>query len=204
MTPPTGNGDELQTITQLLTRLEGGDRSAFDRLVALVYEELRTIAHRHRRRWTGDQTLETTALVHEAYLKLADRAGGVYTNRSHFLAVASRAMRQILIDYARSKRREKRWGGAEPVSLERLEDILEALPEMSAIESETVLALSQSLERLEAESERHCRVVECRFFGGMTIEETAQALDLSPATVKRAWAVALAWLRRDLVQTRAE
>jgi RNA polymerase sigma factor (TIGR02999 family) len=200
MAPPTRDSEEPRTITQLLVRLQEGDRSAFDQLVPLMYEELRTIAHHHRRRWTGDETLETTALVHEAYLKLAEQAGTPYTGRSHLLAVASRAMRQILIDYARFKGRGKRGGGAEPVPLDKLEEVLEGVPGISSMEDETMLALSESLVRLEVESERHCRVVECRFFGGMTIEETAQALDISPATVKRTWAVAQAWLRRDLLR----
>jgi len=200
MAPPTRDNEELRTITQLLLRLQEGDRSAFDQLVPLMYEELRVIAHHHRRRWTGDETLETTALVHEAYLKLAEQTATPYTTRSHLLAVASRAMRQILIDYGRFKRRGKRGGGAESVPLDKLEEMLEALPGMLMVEEETMLAVSESLARLEAESKRHCLVVECRFFGGMTIEETAQALDISPATVKRTWAVAQAWLRRDLLR----
>ena len=195
---PTDDRDRAGTITQLLRTLEAGNRSAFDQLVPLLYDELRNIAHRHRRRWTGDETLDTTALVHEAYLKLADKVGTNYTDRSHFLAVASRAMRQILVDYARFKRRDKRGGDTKRVPLDKVEGIIEALLPMPPEEEAAILALSESLGRLESESARHSQIVECRFFGGMTIEETAEALGLSPATVKRGWSVAQAWLRRDL------
>jgi RNA polymerase sigma factor (TIGR02999 family) len=189
---------DADSVGGLLARFEQGDRSALDALIPLVYQELRSVAHRHRRQWTGGETFGTTALVNEAYLKLAQRTGGRYVNRSHFLAVASRAMRQILIDSVRSKNAAKRGGGSRRVPLDEVEEILRTLPTLSEAHEEAVLALNESLQRLEAESERHCRIVECRFFGGMTVEETAEALDISPATVKRGWSVAQAWLRREL------
>jgi RNA polymerase sigma factor (TIGR02999 family) len=190
--------DSAATVTGLLTRLRDGDRAAFDEVIPLVYEELRGVAHRHRVRWTGDHTLDTTALVHEAYLKLAARSGGEYVSRSHFLAAAARAIRQILVDHYRSRRREKRGGGAQAVPLESVSEVLAAFPDPPSSQQQRLLALDESLHRLAAESERHARIVECRYFGGMTIEETADALGISPATVKRGAAVARAWLRRDM------
>jgi RNA polymerase sigma factor (TIGR02999 family) len=197
MSEPAGS-ERSRMIAHLLTRMEDGDRSAFGSLFPLVYQELRAIAHGHRRRWSGDETLGTTALVHEVYLKLAEQERLAYSSRSHFLAVAARAMRQILVDYARSKRRAKRGGSAKPVPLEQLEAILGGSPRSSSVEEEVILEIAESLERLEAESERHCRIVECRFFGGLSVKETAHTLRISPATVKRGWVLAQAWLRRDL------
>lgn len=194
----SASGDETGVITGLLIRLQEGERAAFDELIPLLYEELRDLAHRHRARWTGDETLGTTALVHEAYLKLAAIPGAEYVNRSHFLAVAARAMRQILVDHYRAQRREKRGGRARGVPFEAVAEALEAFPRLSTSQEELVLALDESLKRLAAQSERHARVIECRFFGGMTIHETAEVLGLSPATVKRSAAVARAWLRRDM------
>lgn len=198
MTGDSQGERDPDAIGRLLTRYEKGDRAAVDELIPLIYGELRAIASRHRRKWRGGDTLGTTALVHEAYVKLAHGLDGKYLSRSHLLAVASRAMRQILIDAVRSKRALKRGGGAEPVPLEQVLDVLQAFPELSEPDEDVILSLNESLQRLEAESERHCRIVECRFFGGMTIDETAEALDVSPATVKRGWAVAQAWLLRDL------
>lgn len=185
-------------IAPLLIRFEHGDRAAFDELIPILYGELRTIAHRHRLRWTGGETLGTTALVHELYLKLAQRPRASYFSRAHFLAVAARAIRQILIDAVRAGRAGKRGGGARQVPLEQVQEILGAFPEISEHDEDAIMSLNESLQRLEAESERHGRIVECRFFGGMTIEETAEALDISPATVKRGWATAQAWLLRDM------
>jgi RNA polymerase sigma factor (TIGR02999 family) len=193
---------EGSAVTNLLKRYQAGDAAAFSELIPLVYQELREIAHRHRTRWTGGETLGTTALVNEAYLKMAGERGASYADRSHFLAVASRAMRQILIDSVRARRATKRGGAAEHVPLDRVAGILQAFPGISEDDENTILLLNESLKRLESESERYTRIVECRYFGGMTIEETAQALGLSPATVKRGWNVAQAWLRRDIECTR--
>jgi RNA polymerase sigma factor (TIGR02999 family) len=195
--------DSETTLQDLLPRLEQGDRGAFDALIPLVYAELLAIAHRHRLNWIGDETLGTTALVHETYLRLAQQAGVAYVSRSHFLAVAARAMRHVLVDHYRSARRARRGGDAEHVPLANVENILGALPHLSDSEEEAILALHESLERLSADSERHARIIECRFFGGMTIGETAEALAVSAATVNRGTAVARAWLARDLEGFRA-
>lgn len=194
----TSDSDRLLQVDGLLARVEAGDQQAFGAVISILHDELRAIAHHHRLRWRGDETLGTTALVNEAYLKLADGSATHYGGHPHLLAVASRAMRQILVDYARSKQRAKRGGRAEHVPLASIEDIRGELTEMSAEAEDAVLALNESLDRLKAHSERHARIVECRFFGGLSIEETAAALDVAPATVKRGWTVAQAWLRRDL------
>ena len=191
-------GNQRHDVTELIEAFRTGDREAFDRLISVVYDELHEIAHRHRMRWTGNETVGTTALVHEAYLKLVDQTAPGWKHRAHFLAVASRAMRQILIDYARGQQANKRGGGMDHVSFDVIEGLEGSFPELSVERAETLVHLDESLKRLEAETPRHCRIVECRFFGGMTIEETAEALGISPATVKRGWASAQAWLHRDL------
>jgi RNA polymerase sigma factor (TIGR02999 family) len=201
---PTASTDRSRTIGDLLARMEAGDRSAFGSLFPLVYGELKLIAQRHRRGWIGDETLGSTALVHEAYLKLVEQERQCYTSRSHFLAVASRAMRQILVDYARYKRRAKRGGTAKPVQLEQVEELLGGSAWGRLADEGAILEVAESLERLQRESDRHCSIVECRFFGGLNVKETADALHISPATVKRGWAVAQAWLRRDLLRSHAE
>jgi RNA polymerase sigma factor (TIGR02999 family) len=194
--------DRSGAVADLLARMEAGDRSAFDSLFPLVYQELKVIARRQRRGWSEQRTLGTTALVHEAYLKLVEQEHLAYTSESHFLAVASRAMRQILVDYARYKRRAKRGGAAKPVPVEQVEEILGVSP-WGSVEEDAILEVGESLERLQLESDRHCRIVECRFFGGLNVKETAAALHISPATVKRAWAVARAWLHNDLLRSHA-
>lgn len=183
--PPTGD------ITRLLEAVAGGRDGAVDALFAATYEELKALAGTQRRRWRGDDTLSTTALIHEAYLKLARRRGPQWEHRGHFFAVASTAMRQILINYARDKRVAKRGGDAAPVSPDDVPLVTE-----DAVEE--LLSLDEALDALAALDARQARVVECRFFGGLSVEETAEALDVSPATVKRDWAVARAYLQRAL------
>lgn len=187
-----------------LDRLQEGDGWDLDSLIPLVYEELREIAHRHRLRWTGDESLGTTGLVNETYLKLAERSEGEYVSRAHVLGIAARAMRQILVDHYRAGLRTKRGGGNPHVPLEAVAEVLASFPPLSPPEEEAIVTLHESLERLGVESERHARIIECRFFGGMTIEETAEALDVSPATVKRGSAVARAWLGRDMSEPESE
>ncbi|MGH7558441.1 MAG: ECF-type sigma factor [Gemmatimonadota bacterium] len=187
-------------MTRLLAELRGGDRDAFDELFPLVYDELHRAAQRQRRRWEGDETLDTTSLVHETYLRLVDQSDPHWQSRAHFLAVASRAMRQILINYAKQKRAAKRGGHARPVPLHEIEAALKGAEDPSEARDEALVALDGSLRRLESLDERQCRIVECRFFGGMTIQDTAEALGISPVTVKRSWATAQAWLYRDLKQ----
>jgi RNA polymerase sigma factor (TIGR02999 family) len=170
-------------------------------LVPLVYGELRQIAGRHRERWDGEETLDSTALVHEAYLRLVDQSAPQWQSHPHFLAVASTAMRQILFDYAKRKHAAKRGGGHRHVPLHKIENALKGAGDLSEARSEALIALNDSLRRLEQHDARLSRIVECRFFGGMTIEDTAEALGVAPATVCRGWAMAKAWLYRDLKAT---
>lgn len=199
---PVADGDQGK-VTRLLARLEDGDPEAFDALFPLVYRELHGLAKAQRRRWNGNDTLNTTGLLHEAYLKLADQDSPAWKDRSHFLAVASRAMRQILIDYAKRRKRAKRGGGYPHISFEEMRESLRTAAGLTDGRVDALVALDASLQRLETANRRQSRIVECRFFGGMTIKETAEALGVSPATVKRGWSVALAWLYRDLKRSAA-
>lgn len=161
-----------------------------DHLVPLVYDELRRLASSYLRGERADHTLQTTALVHEAYLKLSDQRHTSWANRSHFFGIAAQAMRRILVDYARARGRAKRSGG-NPVTLD------EELAGTTG-HPEEVLEVDEALKRLARLDERQARIVELRYFGGLTIEDTALALDLSPATVKREWTSARAWLQQEL------
>ena len=186
------------TVTQLLEAACDGDRAALDQLFPLVYEELRTRARRQRHHWQGDYTLNTTALVHEAYIKLVDQGGAQWTNRAHFFSIAARAMRHILLDYVRHRKAQKRGGGQQKLSLEEIQEAGKKPLVLTEERAEALLALEEALCRLEQISEREGRIVECRFFGGMTIEETAEALGISPATVSRKWTIARAWLYQEM------
>jgi len=166
-------------------------RATMDALVPLLYDELRRIAHYRLRAEQTGHTLETTGLVHEAYLRLAGSERLELADRAHLLAVAAQAMRHVLIDSAVRRKAGKRGGGLATVSLDDV-------PVVDAARSDELLALDEALTRLGAIDRRQAKVVECRFFGGMSIEDTAAALDLSPATVKRDWALARAWLNREL------
>ena len=175
-----------------MTNTEGASNQAtYDELFRLVYAELRRIAAREMRHEKPGRTLQTTALVHEAYLRLLKDASLSFENRAHFLGVAARAMREILIEHARARSSRKRGGGAVRLTLD---DLVAPVPSPSI----DVLALDEALQRLARLDERHARVVELRYFGGLSVEETAAALELSPATVKRAWTLARAWLFREL------
>jgi RNA polymerase sigma factor (TIGR02999 family) len=190
-------GSAAATVTRLLADLEGGRREALDELLPLVYAELHAQARRQRGRWRGDPTLDTTALVHEAYLKLVGQERVAARSRAHFLGLAAKAMRHILCNYARDRQRKKRGGGAVVLPLdERL--LPPAVHVMDDEHADVLIALEAALSRLGAREARQERIVECRFFGGLSIEDTAAALDLSPATVKRDWALARAWLFREL------
>ncbi len=171
-----------------------GNQAVYDELFPLVYAELRRIAAREMRREKPGRTLQTTALVHEAYLRLLKDASLSFENRAHFLGIAARAMREILIEHARARGAQKRGGGAVRLTLDDL-----VAPVSSP--SIDVLALDEALQRLARLDERHARVVELRYFGGLSVEETAAALELSPATVKRDWTLARAWLFRELAGT---
>jgi RNA polymerase sigma-70 factor (ECF subfamily) len=181
-----------EEITVLLHQWRGGNREAFDRLIPLVYDELKVIASRRlAREWQGD-ALQTTALVNEAYLKLVGQRAVDWQNRAHFFAIAAQLMRRIVVDDARRRRSQKR--GQPGVSLPA-DDV--AAPE-SSVGAVDVLALDTALGELERLDPDQGRLVELRFFAGMTVEETAEVLGLSPATVKRDWAVAKGWLYRAL------
>jgi RNA polymerase sigma factor (TIGR02999 family) len=190
-----------QTVTRLLHELKAGNREAFSELLPLVYGELHQIAARHRQHWAGAETLDTTALVHEAYLRLVDQSAPQWQSHAHFMAVASTAMRQILLDYAKRKHAAKRGGGHEHVPLHQIEAVLNGSGDLSEARSDALIALDRSLRRLEKHDPRQSRIVECRFFGSMTIQDTAEALGIAPATVNRGWAMARAWLYRDLTET---
>ncbi len=189
------------SVGRLLQELQAGNRSAFNELLPLVYDELHRLAARQRQRWDGDETLDTTALVHEAYLKLADQTAPEWQNRAHFLGVAATAMRQILIDYAKRKCAAKRGGQRPHLPLHEVEAALLQSEHVLQLSDEILVALDESLHRLEGWNPRQMRIVECRFFGEMSVEDTAEALGVSTATVKRGWGMAQAWLYRDLKRT---
>ncbi len=181
-------------ITLLLKAARNGDTDASDSLFNAVYNELKTIARSNRRRWQGNETMNTTALVNEAFVRLAGGGVAEYSNRTHFYATASRAMRQILINYARGQQAAKRGGDALVVTFN--ETVL-----ATQTSAEELLELEQLLTALETENERRARIIECRIFAGMTIDEVAEALDISPATVKREWKVGTASLFRIMKQS---
>ncbi|NOT61970.1 MAG: sigma-70 family RNA polymerase sigma factor [Acidobacteria bacterium] len=188
--------DASPQITALIAEWRAGNEQAFDQLYVLVYDELRKLASGYLRRERSGHTLQTTALVNEAYLKLQNHGDWLPENRLHFFGVAARVMRQILIDHARARAQEKRGGGAAFVSLERL-SLDEALS-FSDEKSAALLALDEALQQLSARDRRKGQVVELRFFGGLTIEETASLLGTSFNTVVRDWEMARAWLYRYL------
>jgi RNA polymerase sigma factor (TIGR02999 family) len=179
-----------EQITDLLLQLRSGDSDATERLYSAVYEELRQIAHRHLQHEPSGHTLQTTGLVHETYIRLVDLSRIDWQDRGHFFRIASGAMRRILVDYARRHRSLRRGGGIPPAFLD--DDV--AAPERG----ELLLALDEALDRLSAVSVRLSQVVECRFFGGLTEEETAEALGVTTRTVQRDWAKARGWLYLEL------
>jgi RNA polymerase sigma-70 factor, ECF subfamily len=178
-------------VTELLISLRDGNRGALDELVPLVYDELRQIASRKLRSERAGHTLDTTALVNEAYLQLVQIDRIQWQSRAHFLAIAAQAMRNILVAHARRRKRVKRGGGAPHVELGQAGDL-------PAREAGRILDLDEALDELATLNPRHARLVECRFFGGMTIEETAEVLGVSTATAKRDWTVLRGWLQREL------
>ena len=190
--------NQAAAMTSLLAEMRRGDRTALGRLFSLAYDKLREVARIQRRRQPKSETLTTTALVHEAFIKLFGSENRDFNDRSHFMAVAATAMRQILIGHARRSLAAKRGAGRSPVSFEEVERALAGDADLLTSSVDAILALDRALERLNAQSPRQSRVVECRFFGGMSIEETAAALDVSTATVKREWSMAQAWLHREI------
>ena len=178
-------------VTQWLIAWSNGDRAALDKLMPLVYDELHRLAHQHMRRERVGHTLQTTALVHEAYLRLVDQTQVRWQNRAHFFGIAANLMRQILVNYALSHRAAKRGGATYKVTLNEAAGV--------SLEPDVdLLALDEVLTRLAALDARQARIVELRFFGGLTVEETAEVLNVSPATVKREWNIAKAWLHCTL------
>jgi RNA polymerase sigma factor (TIGR02999 family) len=180
-----------QRVTDLLTRWSGGDDSALAELTPLVYEELRRLAHRQMGGERAGHTLQTTALVNEAYLRLADQSNPPWQNRAHFFAVAARAMRQILVSYARARRSEKRGGGALKMELDEAAIV-------SPEQSKAIVDLHEALERLGTLDSRKARVVELKYFGGLNHDEIAEVMKVSTVTVRRDWVFAKAWLYEEL------
>ena len=185
---------DSENVTQLLQDWSKGNQQALEELLPLIYNELRHLAHNFLYRERPGHTLQTTALVHEAYLKLIDQKDARWQNRSHFFAIASQAMRRILIDSARRNAALKRGGPQEKLSLEEA-------PEVSSEPNAKLLALDEALTALAAIDPDQSRIVELRYFGGLTIEETAEVMKSSPATIKREWAMARAWLHQTLADT---
>ena len=180
--------------TDLLVAWSNGDQSAFDKLVPLVYRELKTLARRYMRSERADHTLQATALVNETYMRLIDVKGIRWQDRAHFLAIAAQTMRRILVEFARSRRRQKRGGDAVRLALDDAEDVAQ---EPAA----DIAELDEALSGLAALDPRMSQVVELRFFGGLTVQETADVLKVSPETVMRDWNTAKAWLLRELTKS---
>lgn len=186
-----------EDVTVLLAELTKGNEQAASRLIPLVYDELRRLADNYMRRERSNHTLQATALVHEAYLKLVEQRSVDWQSRAHFMGIAAQLMRRILIDHARGHLRDKRGGGERPVPLD--ENLVFA-PEQSM----DLIELDLALQQLAGIDPRQAKIVELRFFGGLTVEETAEALAISPKTVKRDWSVAKAWLHGELKAKHAD
>jgi RNA polymerase sigma factor (TIGR02999 family) len=185
------------SVTELLARWSGGDISARDALVPLVYDELRRIARRCLTARASNHTLQPTALVHEAYLRLANRDALAVRDRAHFYSMAAQMMRQILIDHARKEQAAKRGGLAVTLTLDEAPEATDPAKNISPLD---LIALDDALKELASFDPRQCKIVELRFFGGLSIEETAEVVDISPATAKREWATARVWLHRAINQ----
>ena len=191
--PPKPPASPPGEVTRLLLSWSQGDRKALDELIPLVYDELHRLAERHLAHERSGHTLQPTAVVHEAYLKLVDQKRVTWKNRGHFFAVAAQAMRRLLVDHARARGREKRGGAVTRVALEEAE----AAPSVPAIDAD-VLAVDLALEKLAALDSTQAKVVELRYFGGLTVEEIAEVLGTSISTVGRAFFLAKVWLYREL------
>jgi RNA polymerase sigma factor (TIGR02999 family) len=185
-------------VSRLLEAVHAGDRSALDELYSLVYGELRVLAHRQRRRWDASETLNTTALVHEAYLKLVKQRRIHLETRGHFFALAATSIRHIVSNYARDQQTSKRGRGVHTVSLTEFGTNVPGELRVSEEQADLLVAIDDALNRLERVSPRQRSIVECRFFGGMSVDETAVAIGISPRTVKRDWTLAQAWLQREM------
>ncbi len=182
-----------QNVTELLLSWSNGNKEALDKILPIVYEELRKQASRYLRRERAGHTLQTTALIHEAYIRLVDQRNVRWQNRAHFFGISAQMMRRILVDHARAKGRAKRGGSEIRVSLDGANLIAKGT-ELD------IVALDEALERLEQIDLQQSKIVELRFFSGLTVEETAEVLKISPATVKRDWSMAKAWLHREVTR----
>jgi RNA polymerase sigma factor (TIGR02999 family) len=180
-------------VTSLLVRWRNGDANAFDELAPIIYDELRKLARSHLRRERPGHTLQSTALVHEAWLRMIDQQSVSWQNRSHFYGIAARMIRRILVDYARAKQTKKRGEAAPKIAFNEAAGA-------AGGEDLDLVALDDALKALAEIDPRQSRIVELRYFAGLSIEDTAEVLGISPATVKRDWTVARAWLRRELVR----
>ena len=180
-------------VTQLLRAWSEGDREALDRVLPQVYEKLRQLAHHYMAQERQGDLLQTTALINEAYIRLVDTREAHPRDKTHFYALAAQMMRRVLVDRARSRRRQKRGGEAEPLALDE-ECVITRKPDIN------LLALDEALTRLARFDERKCRMVEMRYFGGMTSDETAEVLGTSPETVRREWELARVWLLREMTK----
>src|SRR5262245_13760869 len=196
-----------QPVTQLLAQWRDGDERAFAQLSGIMYEELRQLAQRHLRRERSNHTIQKTALVNEAFVRLVGQQSVDWQSRAHFIGLASKLMRRVLVDYARARLADKRGGGVGVLSLDEMatpqvdeapDTTPTALQHLDAHTQEEVSAIDQALLRLEQIDERQVQIVEMRYFGGLTVEQTAEAIGISEATVKREWTLAKAWLRREL------
>jgi RNA polymerase sigma factor (TIGR02999 family) len=187
------HGDKVPSVTALLGQWRSGDAQALERLLPLVYRELHRVAGRYLRRERSDHTLQSTALVHEAYLRLAGPEAPEWRNRAHFFGVAANLMRQILVEHARARHAAKRGGHAVKLSLEDAPDLPVAI-------DLDVLALDDAMQRLALMDPQQAEIVELRFFGGLSVEESAEVLGISPATIKRDWSSARAWLYREMTE----
>lgn len=185
------HSNNYQNITQLLNAASTGDNFAINNILPIVYNELRKISSKYLRDEYKKHTLQTTELVHEAYLKLIGNQNLAWESRAHFYGIAARSMRQILVDYARKKKSEKRGKGKTQLSLDNVNIVL-------SDSNEQILNLNEALTKLEQIEERSCKIVELRFFSGLSIEETAEMLNISVSTVKRDWQFAKAWLYREI------
>jgi RNA polymerase sigma factor (TIGR02999 family) len=185
------HGDSSFSVTELLGKWRAGDADALSRLLPVVYQELRRVAGSYLRRERSDHTLQSTALVHEAYLRLAGPNAPEWRNRAHFFGVAANLMRQILVEHARARHAEKRGGHAVKLSLDEASDVPMAV-------DVDVLALDEAMQQLAQMDARQAQIVELRFFGGLSVEGSAEVLGISPATVKRDWTSARAWLYREM------
>jgi RNA polymerase sigma factor (TIGR02999 family) len=192
--PPSGDPTQ---VTELLRAWSAGDRAALDQLTPLVYGELRRLARRHMRQERPGHTLQTTALLNEAYLRLVDAAGVNWQDRTHFFAVSAQMMRRILVDAARARVTAKRGGGAQRVNHSTAVN-LDEIPDLDSKKSADLIALDDALNVLAQMNPRHARVIELRFFGGLSVEETASVTRISPQSVMRDWKIAKAWLSREL------